>query len=220
MSPKRSLWQWFRWLAPLVPLALLVGIGTAGVGAQAAPTVQTKDIGGNTGTVLTDGQGKTLYTFSLDTDGTSHCTDACATAWPPLLLNSGNPVAPSGLSGSLGLITRADGSHQVTYNNQPLYYFSGDSAAGQANGNGRNAFNGTWRVAQPAGAATASNGATPPPGGATAGQSGGQGSAQAMPATGTGGLGNTPDRTAPLLLALLAVMLGTSGVALVRRARR
>jgi predicted lipoprotein with Yx(FWY)xxD motif len=215
MDRAGTLWHWVRRLGPLVPLALLVGIGTVGVGAQTAPTVQPRDLGGNTGTVLTDGQGKTLYTFSLDTDGTSHCADACATAWPPLELASGTPVAPSGLSGTLGVISRSDGKRQVTYNNQPLYYFSGDSAAGQANGNGRTAFNGTWRVAQPAGAATASTGATPPSGTAS-----GQSGAQALPASGTGGLGNSPDRTTSLLLGLLALLLGGGGLILTRRARR
>jgi len=179
------------------------------VGAQANPTVQTRNLGGNTGTVLTDGQGKTLYTFSLDTDGTSHCTGDCASAWPPLALASGNPVAPAGLTGSLGVIMRSDGTRQVTYNDQPLYSFSGDSAAGQANGGGRSAFNGTFRVAQPAGAANASAGAPAP------GSSGGQTAPSAMPASGTGGLvGRSAHRAQLFLLAGLVTLL-LSGTAFV-----
>jgi predicted lipoprotein with Yx(FWY)xxD motif len=213
----------FRRLPLVLAAGALLALGTLALpgawqaNAQTNPTVQTKDIGGNTGTVLTDAQGKTLYTFSLDTDGTSHCTGQCATAWPPLLLNSGNPVAPSGLSGNLGVITRSDGQRQVTYNNQPLYYFSGDSQAGQANGEGRSAFNGTWRVAQPQGAANASNGAAAPGQQSSSNQSPSSNQPSAnpssMPATGTGGLVGQPSAL-PLQLMLvgLAALL-LSGVA-------
>jgi predicted lipoprotein with Yx(FWY)xxD motif len=51
------------------------------------------------------------------------------------------------------LITRSDGSLQYTYQTFPLYMYSGDSAAAQANGQGINSFGGTWGAAQPAGAA-------------------------------------------------------------------
>ena len=45
-------------------------------------------------------------------------------------------------SGSmLGTGKGADGSTQVTYNGHPLYTYSGDSAAGQANGQG---IGGVW----------------------------------------------------------------------------
>jgi predicted lipoprotein with Yx(FWY)xxD motif len=38
----------------------------------------------------------------------------------------------------VGSITRDDGTTQGTYNGWPLYYFSGDSAAGDVNGQGVN----------------------------------------------------------------------------------
>jgi predicted lipoprotein with Yx(FWY)xxD motif len=44
-------------------------------------------------------------------------------------------MAGTGVSGTLATITRADdGSLQVTYNGLPLYFFSGDKAAGDATG--------------------------------------------------------------------------------------
>jgi predicted lipoprotein with Yx(FWY)xxD motif len=48
----------------------------------------------------------------------------------------------------LGTVTRPDGEEQVTYNGFPLYYFSGDLAAGDATGEG---LNGVWFIADPAG---------------------------------------------------------------------
>jgi predicted lipoprotein with Yx(FWY)xxD motif len=45
------------------------------------------------------------------------------------------PSAGAGVSGTLGTITRDDGTTQVTYNGRPLYHYSGDSAPGDTNGN-------------------------------------------------------------------------------------
>jgi hypothetical protein len=50
-------------------------------------------------------------------------------------------------------ITRADGTVQVTYNHMPLYYFAGDSAAGDTKGQGTL---GVWFVAPVSGTVTAS----------------------------------------------------------------
>lgn len=70
----------------------------------------------------------TVYTFSLDTTpGTSACTGTCAKYWPPVLTST--PPSLSGLSGAFGTIQRSDGSFQVTYNGQPLYFFSQDLTA-------------------------------------------------------------------------------------------
>lgn len=102
------------------------------------------------GKILADSSGFTLYTFSHDTAGTSACTGTCAVNWPPLTVPSGGTAAslPSGVPGTLGTITRADGSTQVTYNGHPLYYFKGDTTAGTTNGNGL--LNGAWKVVTPA----------------------------------------------------------------------
>ena len=89
------------------------------------------------GTFLVDNNGMTLYIFKKDTPGVSACTGSCLTIWPPLVAANGvAPQAGTGVTGTLGVITRPDGIVQVTYNNQPLYYFSGDKAAGDTNGQG------------------------------------------------------------------------------------
>jgi predicted lipoprotein with Yx(FWY)xxD motif len=95
------------------------------------------------GTVLTSG-GKTVYGLSSDPANQSTCSGGCVAAWPLL---TGSPTAGTGVTGSmLGTITRSDGTKQVTYASHPLYFFSGDSAAGQTNGQGISSFGGIWAV--------------------------------------------------------------------------
>jgi hypothetical protein len=48
----------------------------------------------------------------------------------------------------LGSLTRPDGRLQVTYRGLPLYRFSGDTEAGDVNGQG---FGGTWHALRPSG---------------------------------------------------------------------
>ncbi|MCH8062882.1 MAG: hypothetical protein IH861_10300 [Chloroflexi bacterium] len=86
------------------------------------------------GDILSDHSGRTLYLFTPDEPNTSNCEGGCAEQWPPLL-TSGDPVAGDGASaGLLGTTVRDDGSIQVTYDSQPLYYFAGDDRPGDANG--------------------------------------------------------------------------------------
>jgi predicted lipoprotein with Yx(FWY)xxD motif len=100
---------------------------------------------GKATTVLTNMQGETLYYFTPDTPTTSNCTGGCAGTWPPLLLASGTPTSASPLPGKLTVVMDANGN-QVQYNGHFLYAFSGDSAPGQANGQG---IGGVWFVATP-----------------------------------------------------------------------
>jgi predicted lipoprotein with Yx(FWY)xxD motif len=105
------------------------------------------------GQVLVDSEGHTLYAFSKDTPEASACTGACAKAWSPLLDEAGEPEPSNGTSASrLGTLALPDGSHQVTYAGHPLYSFSGDEKPGDANGNGSNAFGGTWTALKGSGA--------------------------------------------------------------------
>lgn len=97
------------------------------------------------GSLLVDGRGMTLYTFSNDLPGVSKCSGGCAAAWPPLT-TTGTPVAGSGVTGKLGTITRADGSVQVTYNGSPLYFFASDTKPGDTSGQ---EVNDVWYVVRP-----------------------------------------------------------------------
>jgi predicted lipoprotein with Yx(FWY)xxD motif len=91
------------------------------------------------GMVLTGPNGMTLYTHVGDTATSSSCTGSCATTWPPLE-TKGQPTAQPGITGQLGTLTRLDGGTQVTYRGLPLYYWQGDTKAGDATGNGVEGF--------------------------------------------------------------------------------
>ena len=105
------------------------------------------------GTILVDGNGKTVYLFVADKGTASSCYTSCATIWPPVL-TTGAPIAGTGATASLlGTTTRTDGKVEVTYAGHPLYYFVQDKKAGDTTGQGINGFGGLWWVLSPAGAA-------------------------------------------------------------------
>jgi predicted lipoprotein with Yx(FWY)xxD motif len=105
------------------------------------------------GTVLAAGPKKmTVYLFEADKGGTSACTGACASAWPPVTTSGAPTNGGAANSSALGTIVRADGSTQVTYNGHPLYYFVQDKDAGDAYGEGSTAFGAGWYVLSPSGA--------------------------------------------------------------------
>jgi predicted lipoprotein with Yx(FWY)xxD motif len=88
------------------------------------------------GDTLVDGTGMTLYLFEADAAGTPTCVDACADAWPPVTV-TGDPVIGDGLNDSLfATVARPDGAQQLTVDGHPLYLFSGDTKAGDTNGQG------------------------------------------------------------------------------------
>ncbi len=109
---------------------------STGTGTTAINTSQSADVTGN---FLVDDQGRTIYVYANDTQnsGTSACTDSeCTSEWLPVVV-TGTPTAGTGVDATkLGTITRDDGTMQATYNGWPLYYFSGDTAPGDMNGQG------------------------------------------------------------------------------------
>jgi predicted lipoprotein with Yx(FWY)xxD motif len=89
--------------------------------------------------------GKTLYTLKASKTA---CTAQCTKIWPELVLPKGvaKAKAGSGVSASkLGTVKRKGGIRQVTYSGKALYWFSGDTAAGQVNGNVTDTW-GKWSV--------------------------------------------------------------------------
>ncbi|MGP3923616.1 COG4315 family predicted lipoprotein [Streptomyces sp. 8N616] len=143
--------------APLVSLALLAlsacggdaGDGEgAGGGASTAGTkpdrhVSVKVADSEAGPILVDQSGRTLYGFTKDKGGASSCDADCIAVWPAL--TSGSEVKPGkGAKAALLRETeRAEGVEQATYGAWPLYYYVGDSAPGELNGQG---LDGEWFV--------------------------------------------------------------------------
>ncbi|MBA0128209.1 hypothetical protein H0B56_21910 [Haloechinothrix sp. YIM 98757] len=119
--------------------------GTQQEGAESAEsTVVTSD--SEVGTILTDGQGNTLYLFTEDSSGTSACEDDCLKAWPIL---EGEAEAGEGVQAErLDTIERPDGTVQATYNDWPLYYYAEDAGPGDLKGQG---VNDAWWVVAPSG---------------------------------------------------------------------
>ncbi|MFN8502255.1 LPXTG cell wall anchor domain-containing protein [Kouleothrix sp.] len=148
------------------------------------------------GLILVDGQGRTLYLFTRDSENKTVCYDGCANVWPPLLAGKVE-VGLNGIGGKVGFTTRNDGNRQVTYDGKPLYYYTPDTAPGDTKGQG---VGNVWFVIAPDAAVAAQPAAT-------------AAKPAALPTTGAAD-------TAPVaLLAGLAVLLGLLGLALrMRRA--
>lgn len=116
----------------------------------------------NGGVYLTAGgdtpqPGFSLYTFDNDPLNASSCDTNCALNWPPLLLDSPEALVPAGgVVGTFDTIERATQTtndcgetvdviqYHVTYQGKPLYFYVGDTSAGQTNGDG---VNGVWHLA-------------------------------------------------------------------------
>lgn len=161
-------------LAAAVLTALLAACGTShsakssnnppssstapGPSAGAASVVMTAN-NPQFGTLVVDTNGATLYTLTNNGKAVPCTSSACMAAWPPLLLPAGATTA-TGVSG-LGTAS-VPGGTIVTHAGLPLYRFSGDSAAGQANGDGIANFGGVWHVVKVTGTSTGSGAATTP----------------------------------------------------------
>jgi predicted lipoprotein with Yx(FWY)xxD motif len=117
--------------------------------SAAAGSLKTATIGG--ATVLTNAKGFTLYSFAPDTSTKSNCNGSCAQNWPPVM----GPATAAGVTGTFATVTRSDGSVQCSFDGHPLYTFVGDTAPGQAKGNGLTAFGGVWHEATTSGTAPA-----------------------------------------------------------------
>jgi predicted lipoprotein with Yx(FWY)xxD motif len=164
-------------------LCAKVGVGVAGAAlavtgltAATTATASTAAPPANVAVQVTNGHladqtGRSLYLFVADTAGTSTCVDACAAQWPPLT-TGGAVTAGSGVDAAkLKTSVRQDGTKQATYNNHPLYFFSGDTGPIQTNGQGVNAFGALWWLVDPNGDAITTGGSpgtTSPPGTTTA----------------------------------------------------
>jgi predicted lipoprotein with Yx(FWY)xxD motif len=148
-------------VAALLALPLLAGCGSSDSGGSstsdaAAPQTESgpetvKTASTDLGTILIDGEGKTVYLFERDRGPQSTCNGACLADWPAVTTD-GRPQAEGDVTAAmLGTSKRGDGTTQVTYAGHPLYYYVGDGSAGDTNGQGVDAYGAEWYVLGPNG---------------------------------------------------------------------
>jgi predicted lipoprotein with Yx(FWY)xxD motif len=130
-----------------VPTAVVPSTATTTPAIPGDNLALGQDYGGPLGNYLFAYNGMTLYSYIRDERGVSNCTGACAITWPPYIVTSAdNLVAESPIPGTVGTITRADGTLQLTYNGIPLYFYSGDTQSGDTLGYD---VDGAWNVVSP-----------------------------------------------------------------------
>jgi predicted lipoprotein with Yx(FWY)xxD motif len=133
----------------VIAFALLALAPAAMSRESAAPTLTVKS--SSFGRVLFDGRGFVLYAFTRDKNGRSACYGACAKAWPVYYAKA-TLRAGTGIKRSLlGTTKRRDGRRQITYAGRPLYYYVGDTKAGQIRCQNVVEFGGTWLIVRPSG---------------------------------------------------------------------
>ncbi len=144
----------------LSSIAMLAGCTTTSPSQSqpAAPTPQTVSAGspvrvasdGST-QFLEDAHGYAVYVFAADSPNHSNCSGACLVYWPAVPAPAKLPTHVAGETGTLGVLTRTDGTRQLTINGWPLYTYAADSAPGMSNGQGVKASGGLWWLVDPAG---------------------------------------------------------------------
>ena len=92
------------------------------------------------GAILVDGKGYVLYASSADTAKKSDIM------WSPVAVRGTPKVAPGLKKSLVGDVTRADGSHQLTYGGHPLYTYKADTGPHLVNGQGLESFGATWYI--------------------------------------------------------------------------
>ncbi|WP_246277807.1 hypothetical protein [Phytohabitans rumicis] len=102
------------------------------------------------GKVVLDQDGWILYRFDKDTvnPAASNCEDKCAAVWPPSYTDDGKPELEGIDEDKVGVLTRSDGTKQLTLGGWALYRYIGDKKPGQWKGQG---VGGTWFVVAPDG---------------------------------------------------------------------
>jgi predicted lipoprotein with Yx(FWY)xxD motif len=115
----------------MIRAIFFAAIAVITIAAHANPTQVANDL-------LASKDGKTLYVFDKDSAGKSNCNGGCAAAWPPFAVAN-----PALAGGDFSIIQRDDGTSQWAYKSKPLYFFAGDTKAGDANGDKQG---GVWHV--------------------------------------------------------------------------
>ena len=96
------------------------------------------------GEYLTDARGNTLYIFADDGKLQSNCKRDCVKTWPSFSYNGKNLASSTDtLSHRMNVFKKSDGTWQYAYGEKPVYYYVGDKAPGDTNGNN---IGGKWSI--------------------------------------------------------------------------
>ncbi len=142
---------------PSIALAAATALAVFGISAvtpaiagSGSPVIKAGKAGGKT--VVVNGKGRTLYVLSPETAKHVLCKSSCLPYWPAVTTTKAAKLkAGAGVKGKLGKLNRGGGKFQVTLRGLPLYTYIGDSARGDATGEGVTSFGGTWHVVRAAG---------------------------------------------------------------------
>jgi predicted lipoprotein with Yx(FWY)xxD motif len=101
------------------------------------------------GTVLVDGNGRTVYVLTTDGKTNVPCEDStgCTKVWPDLPFPNGVSSAKAGTgvqASQLASMKQSDGQTYPTYNGWLMYEYTGDTGPAQGHGQGIQSFGGTW----------------------------------------------------------------------------
>ncbi len=146
-DPRRRRAAFGRPALALLGTTAAVLAAAAPSGAKTSPIVKASKNAALGKTLVVNRAGRTLYRLAPETPKRILCTGACLAAWPPLTVASSKTklVAGTGVTGKLGLVRRG-ARFQVTLRGAPLYTFVGDTAKGQATGEGIASFGGVWHA--------------------------------------------------------------------------
>lgn len=134
--------------APAPSASAASDAGGSGTGQSATTASVTARAVNGMGIVVTDDKGLVLYRYDKDEPNPSKwtCSGACTKTWIPVIVPES--VQASGVEQSLLGTVHRNGKTQLTLAGWPLYRYVGDTAAGQANGQGKDQ---EWYAVTPAG---------------------------------------------------------------------
>jgi predicted lipoprotein with Yx(FWY)xxD motif len=151
-------------------LTLLIAAASARAARNPVLTIKAAHNASVNETIVVTSSGRTLYRLKPETTRHFLCTSSkCKRIWRPLTVRSRRTTLKKGpgVSGTLRIVRRPDGKLQVTFRGLPLYTYSGDRRAGDANGQSIHSFGGTWLVVRagtsPSSPPSSSTPPSPPP---------------------------------------------------------
>ncbi|MDQ7906385.1 hypothetical protein RB614_17870 [Phytohabitans sp. ZYX-F-186] len=106
--------------------------------AKKPQVLRVAEVDGLAPAIVVNAKGRTIYRFEKDDNNPPRtaCVGDCLKTWQPVLAPNGVQVGDGIDEDLVGVVTRPDGSKQLTLKGWPLYYFHKDLSLGQIAGHG------------------------------------------------------------------------------------